>query len=88
MGLPAVAASSSHWFDQMGSAGIELDYAKISGTPEFCASLRESLSSGKFKVVRGYNNPIEVLKFGYLLGKYGMHPDRFRGMRSSYNQPE
>ncbi len=97
-GKPAIAVSSSHFPSQMGRAGLfshrgYLDPDKVKDTSNFLFRLENIISHNKkeretFSNHLGYNSKIEVLRFAYLLTRYGSNPDRFKGAESSYNYPE
>lgn len=86
--LAEVAVSSSHFLHQMGRAGIIVDTVplELSSGRNFLYSLNAVLSSRIFDNKEDYNSIADVLKFGYLLSRYGSAPDRFRGSQSSYNK--
>ena len=82
-----VAVSSSHYLHQMGRAGIYVETMPIELTSgkSFLYSLNAVLSSHIFENKTGCNSMLDVLKFGFLLAKYGSAPNRFKGAQSSYN---
>lgn len=86
--ISEVAVSSSHYLHQIGKAGIYVDTKLLDFTSgkTILYSLNAVLASQIFQNKRGYNSTFDVLKFGFLLSKYGSDPDRFKGAQSSYNK--
>lgn len=80
---PAIAVSSAHWMHEIGNAGIKLEIPE--GQEFRLVSLKDAITKGQFYLKEGHNNPLDVLRFGYLLRKHGSAPDRFAGTESSYN---
>ena len=77
---PSIAVSSAHYVHEIGIAGIEFQSREFS-----LQNLRTIIENRDFTNVKGHNKPWDVLRFGYLLGKHGSKPDRFKGTQSSYN---
>ena len=82
-GKPGIAVSSAHWMHEIGRAGINFE---LTNKNDVLGDLRTAIKNRNFTNKRGYNNLLDVLRFGHLLQEYGGAPDRFKGTNSSYNQ--
>ncbi|MEK6825912.1 MAG: PHP-associated domain-containing protein [Nanoarchaeota archaeon] len=91
---PGIAVSSAHFPHEMGRAGIfipqtYLDLQNVRGSSCLLSCIRHTLDDRAHECVRRYNRPEDVLRFGYLLAKYGQGEDRFEGDEaSSYNRKD
>ncbi|MBI2631417.1 hypothetical protein HYW75_00245 [Candidatus Pacearchaeota archaeon] len=86
--IAGIAVSSSHYLHQIGRAGIFVETmpVELKNTKSFLSSLNAILSSQIFENKENFNSVFDVLKFGYLLSRYGSAPNRFKGTISSYNE--
>lgn len=86
--VPGIAVSSSHFMHEIGNARIEIgiDYDYINGGSQLLSALKETITKGGHRLVRGYNFRWDVSKLVWAFMTRGRDPNRFKDCESSYNE--